>query len=599
MLTKLTIRNFKRFESAEIELGNPVVFVGPNNSGKTTALQALALWDIGVKRWAEKRSEKNAPKKRPGVTINRHDLIAIPVPDANLLWKGLHVRDTKVVKGDDGEPVLNKDGNKKTETKNVRIDIIVDAVTGGRQWTCGLEFDFGNKESFYCRPLRNSAAIGSDRMSVPDGAASLSIAFLPPMSGLAANEIRLDRGAINVRLGEGRTAEVLRNLCYRISGAADSADEPRIKNRIVWPEVCGRLKALFGVDLDEPRYIPERGEIAMTYRDSSGVRLDLSAAGRGLQQTLLLIAHLELNPGAILLIDEPDAHLEVLRQREMYSLLSELARDHGSQLIVATHSEIVLNDAAGRDTVVAFVGSPHRIDDRGQHVLKSLKDIGFDQYFQAEQTGWILYLEGSTDLAILCSLAEKLKHPARESLERPFVQYVGNQPNRARSHFFGLKEAKTDLLGFALFDHLEQSPQSERGIKEMMWARREIENYLCQNAVLIEWTKATARDQEGEGSLFVDPWIKTMETSIADIEQAMNTLGKGSPWSPTTKVTDDFLNPLFRTFFKKLNMDNQLVKSNYHVLAQHIKPEQIDPEVTIVLDAIWETHQKARPTANE
>ena len=41
MLTKLTIRNFKRFGEVEIELGNPVVFIGPNNSGKTSAMQAL------------------------------------------------------------------------------------------------------------------------------------------------------------------------------------------------------------------------------------------------------------------------------------------------------------------------------------------------------------------------------------------------------------------------------------------------------------------------------------------------------------------------------------------------------------------------------
>ena len=39
MLIKLTIRNFKRFENVEIELGNPVVFIGPNNSGKTSAIQ--------------------------------------------------------------------------------------------------------------------------------------------------------------------------------------------------------------------------------------------------------------------------------------------------------------------------------------------------------------------------------------------------------------------------------------------------------------------------------------------------------------------------------------------------------------------------------
>jgi len=62
MLTKLTVRNFKRFGEIEIELDNPVVFIGPNNSGKTSALQALALWQVGVNRWNEKRREK-APQR--------------------------------------------------------------------------------------------------------------------------------------------------------------------------------------------------------------------------------------------------------------------------------------------------------------------------------------------------------------------------------------------------------------------------------------------------------------------------------------------------------------------------------------------------------
>ena len=62
MLTRLTVRNFKRFGEVEVELGNPVVFVGPNNSGKTSAMQVLALWDVGVKRWNEKRAGK-APRR--------------------------------------------------------------------------------------------------------------------------------------------------------------------------------------------------------------------------------------------------------------------------------------------------------------------------------------------------------------------------------------------------------------------------------------------------------------------------------------------------------------------------------------------------------
>jgi hypothetical protein len=55
MLTRLRIRNLKRFVEADLELGQSVVLIGPNNSGKTTALQALALWDIGLRRWNEKR----------------------------------------------------------------------------------------------------------------------------------------------------------------------------------------------------------------------------------------------------------------------------------------------------------------------------------------------------------------------------------------------------------------------------------------------------------------------------------------------------------------------------------------------------------------
>ena len=71
MLTKLRLRNFKLFEDVEIELAGRVVFVGPNNSGKTSALQALALWNAGVRRWVQKRGAGNVPKERAGVTINR------------------------------------------------------------------------------------------------------------------------------------------------------------------------------------------------------------------------------------------------------------------------------------------------------------------------------------------------------------------------------------------------------------------------------------------------------------------------------------------------------------------------------------------------
>ena len=88
----------------------------------------------------------------------------------------------------------------------------------------------------------------------------------------------------------------------------------------------------------------------------------------------------------MILLDEPDAHLEILRQRQIYNLITEVAATQGGQIIAASHSEVVLNEAADKHMVIAFVGKPHRIDDRGSQLLKSLEDIGWDQYYQAEQT---------------------------------------------------------------------------------------------------------------------------------------------------------------------------------------------------------------------
>ncbi len=575
MLIKLTVRNFKRFGEVEIELGSPVVFVGPNNSGKTTALQALALWEIGVRLWTEKRAGRKAPEKRPGVTINRRDLIAVPVPDANLLWRGLHVRDVKKVGG-------------HQETTNVRIDIIVDGVSEGRAWSCGLEFDYANEESLYCRPLRRSEAAKPDRMVIPQEASSVRVAFLPPMSGLAANETRLDRGAINVRLGEGRTAEVLRNLCYLIFSEEGGGSR--------WQTLCERIRSLFGADLDLPRYLPERGEVQMTYKDRSGVRLDLSSSGRGLQQTLLLLAHLTVNPGCALLMDEPDAHLEILRQRQIYQLLADTAQEQGSQIIAASHSEVILDEAADRDVVVAFVGKPHRIDDRGSQVLKSLKQIGFEEYYQAEQTGWVIYLEGSTDLAILRAFSEATAHEVRAQLERPFVHYVMNQPERAWDHFYGLREAKSDLVGFALFDRLEKPLEDKPGLEQRVWKRREIENYVCSQETLVAYAEACSAEP---GPLFAsaerDRYRQAMQESIEDLVPRAALRDAAHRWWTDTKASDDFLDQVFATFFEKLGLPNLMRKSDYHVLAKYVPKGKIDPEVKKVLDLILLVSGKAHP----
>ena len=141
MLTKLIIKNFKQFEEIEIPLDSPVLLIGPNNSGKTTTLQALSLWRFGLQRWLEKNSDsQKKTTERIGVPIGRKDLATLPIPVANLIWNN-----TKTRRG--------SRENGKTRTENIRIELIVEGNKSSQEWRVGLEFDYANDESIYVRPL--------------------------------------------------------------------------------------------------------------------------------------------------------------------------------------------------------------------------------------------------------------------------------------------------------------------------------------------------------------------------------------------------------------------------------------------------------------
>lgn len=130
-----------------------------------------------------------------------------------------------------------------------------------------------------------------------------------------------------------------------------------------------------------------------------------------------------------------------------------------------------------------------------------------------------------------------------------------------------------------------------------MWERREIENYLCQRETLMAWANVTGTEQAGP--LFATRCVDAMKESIAEIEEALGKLEKGSPWSPGTKVSDEFLDPLFKTFFKKLGLPNLMQKTDYHVLARHVARDQIDPEVSGVLNLIARVAERAKPLRDE
>jgi hypothetical protein len=196
MITNITIENFKKLECISFPLSSSVVIIGPNNSGKSTIFQALCLWKIGVRNFIPAYQRKDL-NRQGAVTINRKDLLNSPISDARFLWKGKKVTQR------------NTSGSGQ---KHIPFSVALEGESKTGKWNCKVEFLFSNAESFSCRIVSGLEQI----ISLYENEGGVHFGFLQPMSGISTSEDKLTQGSIDRKLGEGKTAEVLRNICFEI-----------------------------------------------------------------------------------------------------------------------------------------------------------------------------------------------------------------------------------------------------------------------------------------------------------------------------------------------------------------------------------------------
>jgi len=560
MITKITVNNFKKLEQISFPLSQSVVLIGPNNSGKTTIFQALCLWEIGVTNYLA-AYQKNS-LYRGYVAVNRKDLLNSPISDARSLWTNRQV----TRKGPDGG--------------HIKLSVIIEGNTEGKEWLCEAELTFSNAESMTCRIIRGLKEI----KTLYEKGQSVSFGFLQPMSGIVTTEDQYRAGAIDRRLGEGKTAEVLRNICYNVLypeiARNDSED-----NEAKWNKLTAAVKQMFGSQLHKPEYIKATGSIQLEYTENS-VRYDISSGGRGFLQTLLLLAYMYSHPQKVLLLDEPDAHLEVIRQREAFQLINRIADEQGIQIIIASHSEVVLQEATDISKVIALVennaieiNSPQL----SKSIRKSLTEMGWESFYLARLRGHVLYLEGSTDLQMLLQFAAKLEHPIESKLRFANVHYTSdNVPGNAINNYSTLKDIFNELKGIALFDNIPNL-QSNPKLKVICWKKREIENYFAKPDLLISWAKLQVVKHPGFSAANMET---AMKKAINDLTAPIYLNDYKNSWWDTEKLTDNWLDKIFPQFYQNIGLAQSFYKRDYYQLIMLMQPAQIDNEIKEKLDLL-------------
>lgn len=592
LLHYIKIENFKRFgDSQRIELDHPAVLIGPNNCGKTSAIQALALWSQAVRTWYDVRKD-SAAKERTATSLNRLNIVAVPVARTRFFWHNTQVRKAN---------------------KDIPMILTVGVAHAGQVRELPMRFRSHGDELVYCTPDESVIA----DLDLIRHAAGIRVELLYPMSGLDTEEPILQPGRVDVLLGQGRTADVLRNLCLVVANS--SLDD--------WQSVVKLMQRLFNIHLGQPEET-SRGSITLHYQQPCVKEpLDISSAGRGMLQMLLVFAYLYAHKGSVLLVDEPDAHLEILRQKQVYVLLRDIASENGSQVVMVTHSEVILDEALDTNLTLLLEG---RADDlaKKQDIRNSLKHFGAEHYVKARTRGYVLYVEGGTDVDMLRGFAEKLEHPVAEIWdERINSFYVqNNYPNQdmqaelerveggfgvtPREHFNGLRKLLPELQGLAILDNDGQDRQDrdEGALKTRYWRRYEPENYFITPELLRSYALA----QYPANDLFSQKRKDTVEEVLTETlrdnvfagSQADYAIWAASPadaarliWEARTerRKLSAVAEAFFRQLAQKLGETMLLTKGELHRLIPHAQlTSAAEAEIREKLDLLHQLFERAQ-----
>lgn len=548
MINRVVLRNFKRYKEVEFRIPSHIVLAGPNNTGKTTLLQAIAAWDLGLRRWREMNDFNSRKGGYVFAPIARQAFSAVVLRSFDLLWRD---RST-------GKPIV--------------IEIQLDSLP-----PVAMEFHFDTSEQLKVRP---SVATTPDALRQ----ASVSTVFIPAMSGLQPNEALFARAeTVNELLAQSRPGEILRNLIYHAS-QEDTA----------WRKLKDTIARLFHVELIPPAV---GAFIVAEYSPvGSGKRLDIANAGSGFQQVLMLLTLLLTRPASVLLLDEPDAHLHVILQDVIYTELRRIAAESDSQLIIATHSEVMIDSVDPRELCLMY-GKPKLMADNEEkkRLIDSLSGLSHADIMLAESAKGVLYVEDYTDIEILRSVARILDHPAYQLLTDEIMWKKAMAPLpeglggfSSQQHWQMLKLIRPDLRALEILDgdSKNKADESVTGTAERMqrlrWKRYEIESYLVFPAVL----KRFVESKLGAGA----PSEPAITGMLEELRKTLDQEFLDDPYHPKMLVekyliAEKVSESLLPALLQAAGLHN-FPKSRFSEIAAQFRPDEIHPEIIEKLDKI-------------
>ncbi|MBB5043453.1 ATP-dependent nuclease [Shinella fusca] len=500
MITSINLTRFKRFNNATISLYPKGLsfLAGGNNSGKSTLLQAIAVWEFCRFVLEMEKGRASLLPNFPGQGLGLSDDEFSPIAVASLkhLWTNL-----------------------KTQ------------IAGEEGYSLAIECKWSDDQSNE-KYLKISLALTNDRLFIKTARTNLTeddklptVAYLPPFAGIVSRENQMSGAERRSMIGRGLAGGVIRNLIldmYKANQAErvrlkegktkiKNSDLAKLRREDPWEILQSTMSKLFGVQLDVDPF----NELYHSYIRVKCIKVhwdgrkftripnyqprDLMAEGSGFLQWLSVYT-LALSPNVnTLLLDEPDAHLHPSLQQQLVDALEEIVEVSGKQVLMATHSTEILR-WADHSKILAFKGNGAKYLRQDDQKISLFIGLGSDYAPKLDplrKSKCMLIVENDSDARILKAFASTLEIDWPKGLV--IWPWTGGAIERKKL-FLQLKDEVPGLKALSLRDRddteLEQVDKqnlrdksvnnTEGNLYLRVWRRRHIENYLL-------WPQAVAR----------------------------------------------------------------------------------------------------------
>lgn len=555
MIHKLLLKNFKRIKDEIFEFNQFDLIVGANNSGKSTALQALAIWQYCVDQFTLSKR-----KGRRGIQVVLPNFTALPLPEFNLLWTDKVSQQGK--------------GNNQIY---IEIDVYWKDELNQEQNFC-VQMRYQSPQAVFAIPKGDWKNF-TEKILLPSFP---KVVYVPPFSGLEPHEKWMDDGNVKQQIGKAQPGSVLRNLLFRVIDRGNL----KPKDNTDWQEIISKINEWFGVELQVPDY--DKGistEIVSEYKVGKK-SFDIISGGSGFHQILTLLAFVYGYPEvSTILFDEPDAHLHVNLQRQ---IVNYFKLNIGNQFIIATHSEEFIKNVEINSILSILSGKPKRVQSNNE-VLHALSEIDNIDVVRTEQSPFILYVEGEDDERLLSVWAEKLGKTEVYQKFYPFIlggSTKKEMQEKADRHYKALKQIVPKVKRAILLDYdsdeVAINPLPENKVLNE-WKRKNIDNYLLLPDA---WKKAVTNSLNLKiDDLFIQGYIQLIDEHFNNENLVLPPNANWKNVNASIFKVLDGKKLLFEnkdSLFEKIkNHSGGSLKINRSILAQSMEANEIHIDIEV------------------